>query len=163
MAPLGAMCPSQSPLIPVDFQDSCHWVLPVSGRVFCSRTIITDSEEHPPASSCFKGCPQGRLSVDSGLGATEPTRGVLHPQYVGLYLNHLCKDDPPMPADTGHGASSPTTVSHQSAQIAVAAHCLTQIVTLRKWLPQINITENQGDSRAGGGICSASTCILIAV
>ena len=46
LAPLGAIRLSQSSLIPVDFQDSCYWVLLVLGSVFCSKTIIPDSEEH---------------------------------------------------------------------------------------------------------------------
>ena len=38
---------------------------PCFQAVFCSKTIIPDSEEHPPG--FFKDCPRSRLSVDSGL------------------------------------------------------------------------------------------------
>ena len=32
--------------MPVDFQDSCYWVLPVSGWVCVSKTIIPEAQEH---------------------------------------------------------------------------------------------------------------------
>ena len=39
MAPLGAIRLSQSSLIPVDFQDSCYWVLLFWGRFLVSKPL----------------------------------------------------------------------------------------------------------------------------
>ena len=45
MALRGAIRLSQSSLMPVNFQDSCYWMLLVSGRFCLSKTIICNSQD----------------------------------------------------------------------------------------------------------------------